>query len=73
MDRFAPTALLTTHISLPPAVPKMVMERRPHVVFLGLGLESQALSSPFLLLEKHVLLLSHVFPHTSFSVSTLCL
>mgnify|MGYP006962187112 CR=1 FL=1 len=47
----------------------MVMERGPH-----LGLEARlfpALSSPSLLLEKHVLLLSHIFPHTSFCLHPL--
>lgn len=51
--------------------PTVVGERTPFGVS-GMGLESQALSSCLLLLEKHVVLVSHIFPHTSFSVSTLC-
>lgn len=51
----------------------LVVKRGPHLGFLKFGPESQALSKPLLHSEKHALLLSHVFSHTSFSVSTLCL
>lgn len=56
---------LSKRMSVQLCLSLLVVERGPHMEFLGLGLESQALASPFLL--------SHVFSHTLFSVSTLCL
>lgn len=63
-------ALWSKHMSV---LSLLVVKKGPHLGFLRLGPESQALSKPFLRSEKHALLLSHVLSHTSFSVSTLCL